>query len=78
MGHIIHGPNTEDAGIDEIDEELCHRVITASNTEDIVEEFQQPLDKAYRITRTIMTTKKEPHHKSVPWWTQRLTILRKR
>jgi len=25
-----------------------------------------------------MTTKKEPHHKSVPWWTHGLTILRKK
>jgi len=82
MGQLIHGPNSEDAGIEEIDKDLCQRVRTASNTEEIVEEFQEALDKAckssYRITRTIMTTKKEPHHKSVPWWTQKLTILRKR
>ena len=82
MGQPIHGSNTVDTGIEEIDEDLCQGVRTVPNTEEIVEEFQEALDKAckssHRLNRTTMTTKKEPHHKSVPWWTQRLTILRKK
>jgi len=45
-------------------------------------ELQEALDKAckssFRPTRTTMTTKKGTQHTSVPWWTQRLTILRKK
>jgi len=82
MEQLLHGPNTVDAGIEEIDEALCQRVRTAPNTEEIVEEFQEALDKAYkalfRLTRSTTTIKKEAQHKSVPWWTQRLTILRKK
>jgi len=37
MGHLIHEPNTEAAGIEEIDEDLCQSVRTASNTEEMVE-----------------------------------------
>jgi len=71
MGQPIHGPNTGDVGIEEIDEDLCRRVIPASSTEETVEEIQEALDKAckssYSITRTTMKTKKELNHKSVPW-----------
>jgi len=78
----MHGTNTGEAEIVEIDEDLCQRVRTASNTEERVEEFQEAVNKAckssYRITTTTMTTKKEPRHKSFPWWTQRLIILRKK
>jgi len=82
MGQLLHGPNTVDAGIEEIDEALSQRVRTAPNSEDIVEEFHEALDKAckssFRLTRSMMTNRKEAQHKSVPWWTQRLTILRKK
>ena len=81
MERILHGPNTVEAGVEELDEALCQRVRSALNTEEIVEEFQA-LDKAckssFRLTRTTMTTKKGAENKSVPWWTQRLTILRKK
>jgi len=49
MGQLIHGPNTEDAGIEEIDEDLCQRVGTASKTEEIIEEFQEALDKELNL-----------------------------
>ena len=79
MEQLIHGPYTARAGIVELDEDLSQRVRTAQNTEEIIEEFQEVLDKScnssYRLIRTL---EKEPHHKTVPWWTQRLTILRKK
>ena len=52
---------------------------TAENTEEITEDFQDVLDKACKSSdRLIRTIEKEPHHKIVPWWRQRLTILRKK
>ena len=79
MEQLIYGTYTVKAGIEELDKDLSQRVRTAQNTEEIIEEFQEVLDKAckssYRLIRTI---EKEPHHKTVPWWTQRLTILRKK
>jgi len=82
MKQLLHGPNTVEAGVEELDKALCQRVRSAPNTEEIVEELQKALDKAckssFRPTRTTMTTKKGTQHKSVPWWTQRLTILRKK
>jgi len=82
MKQLLHGPNTVEAGVEELDKALCQRVRSAPNTEEIVEELPEALDKAckssFRPTRTTMTTKKGTQHKSVPWWTQRLTILRKK
>ena len=44
-----------------------------------VEELHDALDSACTSSfRPIRSTKKALPHKSVPWWTQRLTILRKK
>jgi len=46
MEQLINGTNTVEAGVEELDEALCQRVRTATNIEEIVEEFQEALDKA--------------------------------
>jgi hypothetical protein len=50
--------------------------------EAVTEELHAVLDTAcrssFRLTRLTRTTKKASRHKSVPWWTQSLTILRKK
>ena len=67
------------AEIEELDEDLSQSVRTAQNTEEIIEEFQEALDIAFKSSyRPIRTIEKEPHHKTLPWWAQRLTILRKK
>jgi len=69
-------------GVEELDKALYQRARSAPNTEEIVEKLQEALNKpcksSFRQTRTTITTKKGAQHKSVPWWTQRLTILRKK
>jgi hypothetical protein len=79
MEQLLYGPNKVKAGLEELDEDLSQRVRKAQNTEEVIEEFQEVLDKAckssYRLNRT---TKKETHHKRFAWWTQSLTILRKK
>jgi cell division septum initiation protein DivIVA len=76
------GINTAEVGVEKLDEALCQRVQSALNLEEIVEEFHEVLDKAskssFRITRPTSNTKKAVEHKSDPWWTQNLTILREK
>jgi hypothetical protein len=64
---------------EELDGTLCLRVATAPNMEVVVEEIRDVLESACRSSlRLLRTTKKALPHKSVPWWTERLTILRKK
>jgi len=50
--------------------------------EAVIEELHAVLDTAcrssFRLTRLTRTTKKASPQKSVPWWTQSLTFLRKK
>ena len=79
MEQLTYGRYKVKPGIYELDEDLRQRVGTAQNTEEIIEEFQEVLDKACKTSyRLIRTIEKEPHHKTVPWWTQRLTIFNKK
>jgi hypothetical protein len=68
---LLHGPNTVEAGVKELDEVPCQRVRSAPNTEEIVKELQKALDKecksSFTPNRTTMTTKKGAQHKSVSW-----------
>jgi len=58
---------------------LCARTEEEADIEKSIEEFQVTLktacNKTYRKTRA---SKTKTTHKSVPWWTEELTILRKR
>ena len=82
MEQQLTGINTEEAGVEKLDDALSHRIQSASNIEEIVEEFHEALDIAckssFQQTRPTYTNKKSEQHKSVPWWTQNPTILRKK
>ena len=70
------------AGIEKLDDALCKRIQSPLNIEERVEEFHEALDKAckssFQQIRPTNTNKKTVQHKSVPWWTKNLTILRKK
>jgi hypothetical protein len=73
------GTNKEVGGIEELDEILCLRVAKTTNMDTVVEELHEFLVSACRSSFKILrTTKKALPHKSVPWRTEGLTILRKR
>jgi hypothetical protein len=69
----------EVGGTVKLDEILCSRVAKASNMDTIVEElYNVPVSACRNSFRVLQTTKKALLHKSVPWWTEGLTILRER
>jgi len=73
------GTNNEVGGAEELDETLCLRVAKAPNMETVVEELHGILELACRSSfRILRTTKKTLPQKSIPWWTEGLTILKKR
>jgi hypothetical protein len=82
MEQLLTGINTKEIGVEKLEETLCQRVQSALNIEEILEEFHEVLDKnfksSFRLTRPTSTTRKAVQHKSVPWWTQNLTILKKK
>jgi hypothetical protein len=64
--------------VDKLDEMLRHRVVTSTNIEEAVEELQDTMDQACRSSFKQAGKKgKKSMHKSLPWWTRRLTIQRK-
>jgi len=61
-----------------LDEHLSQRVATAPRMETVIEEIQKALETACRSSFRIWNiSQKAISHKSVPWWTKILTILRK-
>ena len=72
--HRLHNAETTE----DLDIMLFAHIAEEADIEKSIEEFHVFLktvcDKTYRKPRT---TKKRSH-KSVPWWTEELTILRKR
>ena len=64
---------------EDLDTMLCTRIFEDENIEKYAEEFHEILktacNKTFRKHRNLKTT---TTHKSVPWWTEELTILRKR
>ena len=82
MEQQLTGINTVQAGIEKLDDALCKRIQSPLNIEERVEEFHEALDKAckssFQQIRPTNTNKKTVQQKSVPWWTQNLTILRKK
>ena len=66
-------------GTEKVDESLCLRVAKAPNTDAVVEVLHEVLVSACTSSFKILQTyKKALPRKSVPWWTEELTILRKR
>ena len=78
----VTGIITKEAGVEKLDDALSQKIQSSSNIEEIVEEFHDALDKACKSsfwqTRPTNMNKKSEQHKTVPWWTQNLTILRKK
>ena len=71
--------NKERGGIEGQDEHLSQKVSAAPCMETVIEGFQEALETACRISFRIRNiSQKAPLNKSVPWWTQILTILRKK
>jgi hypothetical protein len=79
MEPLLSGSNKERGGIEELDEHLSQRVAEATCMETEIEELQEALETACRNSLRIRNiSQKAISHKSVPWWTQNLTILRKK
>jgi hypothetical protein len=68
----------KEGGIEALDKTLCTCVMEESNIEKSVEEFHEVMESACGGTfRRKRATKKALTHKTVPWWIQELTIIRK-
>jgi len=71
--------NKEKSGIEGLDEHLSQKVAASHCMDRVIEEIQEALQTACRISYRIRKiSKKETYNKSVPWWIQRLTSLRKK
>jgi hypothetical protein len=57
---------------------LCTRIAEEADIEKFIEEFHVILMRACNKTYRKHRTSKKTTHKSVAWWTEELTILRKR
>jgi len=72
------GSNSEVGETEELGETLRLRVAKAPNMETIVEELHNVLASVWSSSfKILQTTKKASTHKSIPWWTEGLRILRK-
>jgi hypothetical protein len=68
-----------DAGADDLDETLSSLITVEINIEKRIDEFSEALKLACNKSfPTHGATKKVTAHKTVPWWTEDLTVLRKR
>jgi len=72
------GSNSEVGETEELDETLSLRVGKAPNMETIVELHDVLVSACNSSFKILRTTKKASTYKSVPWWTEGLTILRKK
>ena len=62
-----------------MDKILCTRVRNEIDIETSIEEFHEAMVLASRESfKTQRASKKANSHKAVPWWTEELTIMRKR
>jgi hypothetical protein len=78
LEEMLNTTNTEGWSVD-LDVILSKRTNEGTDIEKLIEEFQEVLkgacDKSFRQQRT---TKKTITNKSVPWWADELTVMRKR
>jgi hypothetical protein len=66
-------------GTETLDEVLCTRVANEPDVEGLVQEFYQVLEAACRSSfRSARATNAKSTHKTVPWWSGELTIMRNR
>ena len=79
MRQIALEMGMEGKGEDELDGILCQKATATPNIEAALDELQTILDYACRSSfrQTRLTSRKEPRHKSVPWWNACLTLQRK-
>ena len=72
--------NTEDTegGSDDLDATLSERANKGTEIEKLIEEFQEVMKAACDKSFRLRTIKKITTNKSVPWWTDELTVLRKK
>jgi hypothetical protein len=70
--------NTE-GGTEDLDAVLCKRANEGTDIEKLVEEFHEVLKAACdKLFRKQSATRKKITNKSVPWWAEELTLMRKR
>ena len=69
------GMNKERDGIEGLDEHIGQKVAAAPGIEIAIEEIQEALEAACRIRNILQ---KATSNKSLPWWTQNHTNLRKK
>ena len=68
-----------EGGVEELDRHLSTIILTENDLEQQVDKFAEAIQSACNRTfQTTNTGKKNRTKKSVPWWTESLTIMRKR
>jgi hypothetical protein len=72
------GKQSNENGKDDLDNKLYKRIIKYNYTEKQIEEFSEAMRIACEQSfKTKMAPGTSRKHKSVPWWTQELTEIRK-
>jgi len=62
----------------DLDERLYDRIIKDNQTEQQIEGFSEEMRTACeKSLKTTKSPRKSQNHRSVPWWTQELTAMRK-
>jgi hypothetical protein len=63
---------------DDLDERLYKRILKDNNTAQQIEDFSEAMRLACEQSfKTTKAPREQQKHKSVPWWTQELTAMRK-
>ena len=73
----IHNPTNTERGL-ELDATLSNSVKEGTETEKLIDEFQEVIKAACDKSFRRRITKKTITNKSVPWWTDELSVMRKR
>ena len=69
----------KERGAEHLDKTFCTRMSDETDIEKLIDEFNEVLKLACsKSFRTQRASKKAMTNKSVPWWTEELTIMRKR
>ena len=69
----------KDKGTEDLDKTLCTRAFEETDIEKLIEEFHEVLKLACsKSFKTHRASKRTTLNESVPWWTEELTIMRKR
>jgi hypothetical protein len=69
----------KEGGTEDLDKTLCTSVSDRMDIEELIEEFHDVMKSACKESfRTRRASKKSMSNNSVRWWTEELTIMRKR